>query len=170
MEINQAVVLVIGAAACLCDLRTKHIPNLLTFGGAALAAGYALFTHGFGGLLGSLAGWLTGVAVFLPLFLLGGMGAGDVKLLACVGAWLGYGAALWVALYAAIAGGAMALVLSLATGYLGEALLNISMLLSHWRHNGLTPHPAMTLSSGRGPRLPYALPIAAGTLAVIWLG
>ena len=54
-----------------------------------------------GGLPGlglSLGGWLVGCALFLPWFLLRGMGAGDVKLLAALGAWLGPRDALWIAL------------------------------------------------------------------------
>jgi prepilin peptidase CpaA len=170
IDTSQVIVLILAAVACWYDLRTKHIPNLLTLGGAALALIYSLLLHGAGGLLISLGGWLTGVALFLPFFVLGGMGAGDVKLVGCLGAWLGPGTALWVALYSMIAGGAMALALALATGYLGEAMLNVLMLLGHWRKAGLKPLPALTLAgASRGPRLPYALPIAAGALAAIWL-
>jgi prepilin peptidase CpaA len=170
LDTSQVIVLILAAIACWFDLRTRHIPNLLTFGGAALALIYSLFSHGAAGLFISLGGWLTGVALFLPFFLLGGMGAGDVKLIGCIGAWLGPEAAFWVALYSMIAGGVMALALALATGYLGEALLNVFMLLGHWRKAGLKPLPALTLAgTSRGPRLPYALPIAAGTLAVFWL-
>jgi prepilin peptidase CpaA len=170
LDTSQVIVLILAAIACWYDLRTRNIPNPLTFGGAALALIYSLLTHGAAGLLTSLGGWLTGVALFFPFFMLGGMGAGDVKLVGCLGAWLGPEAALWVALYSMIAGGAMALALALATGYLGEALLNVFMLLGHWRKAGLKPHPSLTLAgSSRGPRLPYALPIAAGALAAIWL-
>jgi prepilin peptidase CpaA len=97
------------------------------------------------------------------------MGAGDVKLLACLGAWLGPAATVYAALYASVAGGAMALALALATGYMGEALLNVRMLLGHFVKSGLKPLPAVTLQGARGPRLPYALPIAAGAVAAIWL-
>jgi prepilin peptidase CpaA len=170
MDTSQVSALILAAIACWYDLRTKHIPNLLTFGGAGLALVYSLLFHGAGGLAISLGGWLTGVALLLPFFLLGGMGAGDVKLVGCLGAWLGPAGALWTALYAMIAGGAMAVALALATGYLGEAMLNVMMLLGHWRKAGLKPHPSLTLAgSSRGPRLPYALPIAAGALAAIWL-
>jgi len=88
MQISHVMALVLGGLACVCDLRTRRIPNVLTFGGAAVALGYALASRGFGGLLTSLEGWGVGLALFLPMFLLGGMGAGDVKLLACLGAWV----------------------------------------------------------------------------------
>lgn len=165
---GQIVALLIGALACWFDVRTRHIPNLLTFGGAALALGYSLVTGGPGGLLSSALGWLAGAALFLPFFVLGGMGAGDVKLAACLGAWLGPMAAVFVDLYAALAGGVMALALALATGYLRQALTNVWLLLAHWRVVGIRPLAELTLEGSRGPRLPYALPIAAGAVAAIW--
>jgi prepilin peptidase CpaA len=168
MGITQAIVLILGAIACWCDVRTKRIPNLLTLGGAALAIGYSVGTQGIGGLVPSLGGWLTGAVLFLPMYLLGGMGAGDVKLLACLGAWLGPQTALFVALYASIAGGVMALIVSIATGYLRVATRNLWLLLAHWRVVGVRPLAELTLEGSRGPRLPYALPITAGAAAAIW--
>lgn len=162
------MVLILGAMACWFDLRTRRIPNSLTFGGAAFALAYAFAVHGMRGLLVSSGGWLTGVAIFLPLFLLGGMGAGDIKLLACFGAWLGPRAALWIAIYAALVGGVLALAMALATGYLGQAGRNIMVLLAHWRSAGLKPVPGLTLEGSSGPRLPYAVPIAAGAVAAMW--
>ena len=169
MATDQVAVLILGGIACVCDLRTKRIPNLLTFGGAALAVAYSVFAFGVAGLQMSVGGWMTGAALFLPMFALGGMGAGDVKLAACLGAWLGPMASLFVALYSALAGGVMALAIALATGYFRQAVHNVWLLLAHWRVVGLRPLPELTLAGSRGPRLPFALPIAAGALAAIWL-
>ena len=168
MGINHVVVVGLGAVACLCDLRTRRIPNLLTFGGAALAFVYSLFAFGAAGLLSSMGGWLIGAALFFPMFALGGMGAGDVKLAACFGAWLGPAASLYIALYSALAGGVMALGVALATGYFKTAVHNVWLLLAHWRVVGIRPLPELTLEGSRGPRLPFALPIVAGALAAIW--
>jgi prepilin peptidase CpaA len=169
MATNQAVVLILGGIACVCDLRTRRIPNLLTFGGAAFAVVYSLVVSGTAGLVTSVGGWITGLALFLPMFALGGMGAGDVKLAACLGAWLGPLATLFVALYAALAGGVMAVGLALATGYFRQAMRNVWLLLAHWRVVGLRPLPELTLEGSRGPRLPFAVPIAIGAVAAIWL-
>ena len=169
LETGQVVAIALGVVASVCDLRSRRIPNLLTFGGAAAALLFSVVSHGAAGLWTSLGGWCAGLALFLPFWLLGGMGAGDVKLLACLGAWLGPGATLYAALYASVAGGAMAIVMALATGYMGEALLNVQMLLGHFFKSGLKPLPAVTLQGARGPRLPYALPIAVGAVAAIWL-
>jgi prepilin peptidase CpaA len=169
LQLPELVLLLVVAAACVSDLRTRRIPNLLTFGGAALAVFYAGAAHGLAGLAHAVGGWATGLVIFLPLFLLGGLGAGDVKLMACIGAWLGPAQALWTALYAALAGGVAAIVVALATGYMRTAVDNLYLLLVHFRIAGIRPHPEMTLERGKGPRLPYALPIAAGVVAALWL-
>lgn len=161
--------LVIAASACATDIRTKRIPNELTLGGAALALIYVGFTDGLRGATTGVLGWGTGFAVFLPFYLLGGMGAGDVKLVACLGAWLGPVAALWTALYAALAGGVMAVVVALASGYFRAAMRNVADLLVYFRVAGVRPHPVLTLERSKGPRLPYALPITAGAIAAMWL-
>jgi prepilin peptidase CpaA len=114
-------------------------------------------------------GWALGLALFLPMFLLGGMGAGDVKLLACLGAWLGPQETFWMAIYAMIAGGVMAIGVALATGYTRQAVSNVWRLLKYWRVMGVRPLPELTLATARGPRLPYAIPIAAGAVAAIWM-
>jgi hypothetical protein len=88
--------------------------------------------------------------------------------MACVGAWLGPVAAAWVALYASMAGGVMALATALATGYLRQAVDNTMMLVMFWRTAGIQPLPELTLGEARGPRLPYALPIAVGVAAAMW--
>jgi prepilin peptidase CpaA len=141
----------------------------LTFG-AALAA-FVVFaaTGGLAGLFTSLAGWLVGCLVFLPIFLLRGMGGGDVKLMAALGAWVGPGLVVWVALYAAVAGGVLAVAVTLYTGYLRTMVRNVWNLLMFWRVAGVQPHPELTLATAAGPRLPYAFPIMAGAVAALWL-
>ena len=80
---------VLAAVACLADLGWRRIPNVVTFGGAALALVTAAATGGVSAFGLAAGGWLVGLLLFLPLFALGGLGAGDVKLLAALGAWLG---------------------------------------------------------------------------------
>jgi prepilin peptidase CpaA len=163
------VALVIGLAACVTDVRTRRIPNLLTFGAAALGLVAHSAFSGFDGFLTGAAGWLAGAGLFLPFFLLGGMGAGDVKLLAALGAWLGPRDAFWLAVYASLAGGAMAIAVALAHGYLRTAFGNVYRLLAYWCLVGPRPLPTMTLERTEGPRLAYALPIFAGTVTTLWL-
>ena len=164
-----AMALLIVLAACVFDLRTRRIPNLLTLGGSFAGVLTSGVLHGLPGAGLSLAGWAVGLGLFLPLFMLRGLGAGDVKLLACAGAWLGPVGVLWAALFTAIAGGVMALVVAGWAGYLRRAFSNLRLLLTHWAIVGIQPLPALTLQGAHGPRLAYALPIAAGVLVTLWL-
>lgn len=163
--------LAVSAAGCVTDLTTRRIPNLLTFGAAATAIVYHGITGGWTGLGLALAGWAIAVAVWLPMFLLRGLGGGDIKLLGALGAWLGPEPAIWLALYAAVAGGVLALLVALRHGYAREAFSNVWGLLVYWRIAGLRPHPALSLDSRTAGtvRLPYALPIAAGLVMTLWL-
>ena len=165
----EGAALVIAGAACVTDLRTRRIPNVLTFGGAAVALIAGVAVKGLPGLLDAALGWLVGCAAFLPFFLLGGMGAGDVKLLAAIGAWLGPAGAFWTAIYGGLAGGPLAVGVALYRGYLNQSLMNLGLLLTFWRTSGIRPLPSLTLQSAAGPRLPYALPIAVGAAVVVWL-
>jgi prepilin peptidase CpaA len=165
----QLIALGLAAAACGCDLRTRRIPQVITLGGAVAGVLFHLGSGGWSGAGWSVAGWALGIAVFLAPFSLGGLGAGDVKLLGALGAWLGPGDVLWLALYAGVAGGVLAVAVSLVTGYFLRALTNVCLLVMHWRVNGVRPLPELTLEHGRGPRLAYAVPIFAGTMVRLWL-
>jgi prepilin peptidase CpaA len=169
MTVAQSAALAVALAACVTDLRMRRIPNVLTLGAALVGFGYHLLAGGWEGLLGSLAGWGLGLVLFLPLFALRGLGGGDVKLLAALGAWLGPGQTVWLALFTAIAGGPLALAVALSRGYLTRALKNVWALLMFWRVAGVQPHPTLTLDSPGTPRLPYAVPIAAGLVMTLWL-
>ena len=159
----------LGGLASVWDIRTRRIPNALTFGSACVAFAFFLASAGVPGFVLSVAGWLFGLALFLPFFLLGGMGAGDVKLLAAFGAWLGPSDVFWVAIYGGLAGGVLAVFVALGHGYLRRALRNLGSLLWYWRAVGVKPLPELTLEHAKGPRLAYALPITIGMVAALWL-
>jgi prepilin peptidase CpaA len=150
------------------DLRTRRIPNVLTFGAAAAAVIYGLLLDGSGGAGRAAAGWFVGALLFFPMFALRGMGAGDVKLLAALGAWLGPGDTVWLAIFASIAGGVMAVIVALFHGYLRQAFANVWLMLMHWRVAGIRPVPGVTLREGRAPRLAFAVPIAMGVVCTLW--
>ena len=168
MEVHHIAASVTCLAACVCDLRTRRIPNVLTFGTAGLGVVFHGLAGGLGAVGGSFAGWLLGAALLVPLFWLGGMGAGDVKLLAPLGAWVGPGDVVWVAFWSAVAGGAIGVPLALAHGYLREACRNILVLLRHWLVAGLRPLPEITLQRSLAPRLAYAVPMMAGLVVTLW--
>lgn len=167
--LKSAVVVSVGLVACVTDLRSRRIPNVLTFGAAAAALIYGAVSAGWSGVGTAALGWFVGAVVFIVPFALGGLGGGDVKLLAAMGAWLGPAGAFWLALYTGVAGGVMALVVALASGYFRKALSNVSLLLMHWRVFGLRPLNEVSLDGSAGPRLAYALPIFAGLVTTLWL-
>jgi prepilin peptidase CpaA len=169
MDAGRLIVLGVVGAGAVIDVRTHRLPNILTFGAAGLALIYAFATAGLHGLALSAAGWATGIGLFLPMFLLRGMGAGDVKLLGAVGGWLGPAGVLYAGLYSVLAGGVLALIVGARHGYLGKALANLWGLLMFWRTAGIQPLPGLTIDDAPGPRLAYGVAIAAGTCAAVWL-
>jgi prepilin peptidase CpaA len=139
------------AAACAHDLRARRIPNALVAAtlGTGLARAAAVSALGAGqavtlapGLAAALLGAALGLVAWLPLYALGVLGAGDVKLFAAAAAWLGPRGVLPASTCAAVAGGALALV---------------------W-----VVFRARTSARPRDQRLPYGVAIAAGVLVVAW--
>jgi prepilin peptidase CpaA len=168
---TQLLQLISTAGALLCagigsvhDLRERRIPNNVT--GPAIVAGLTLHTAtgGFRGMGdAALAGAIAG-AVALIFWFAGGMGAGDVKLMAAVGCIAGLGPLRLLLIATAIAGAMFALAVSLRHGRLRETLANVSALLLHHGRWGLKSHPDFNLDNPRALRLPFALPVAAGCL------
>jgi prepilin peptidase CpaA len=169
MDFYQIFALGIATVAAGWDLATRRIPNALTFGAALAALIVHAWVGGWSGLGMAALGWIAGMALFFPVFALGGMGAGDVKLMGALGAWLGPVAAAWVALYSGIAGGVLGLLVAASSGYLGTAITNVYSMLMYWRVVGLKPAPELTLATHHGPRLAYAVPILAGLMVTVWL-
>jgi prepilin peptidase CpaA len=168
MEFRFVAAISVAVIAVVFDVRSGRIPNALTFGGALAALVYAFAAGGATGVFQASAGWVIGAALFFPFFALGGMGAGDVKLLAALGAWLGPAEAVWLAMFASIAGGVLGVAVALSRGYLRQALSNVWLMLTHWRVTGLRPVDGLTLRDTKGPRLAYAIPITIGVLCTLW--
>jgi len=109
MNAQVWIAILVGLAATIDDLARRQISNWICV--AALAAGFAwqMGQSGWMGAAYALAGTAAGFAVFLIFYVLGGMGGGDVKLMAGFGALLGAGGVMWAALLIAAVGGIMAL-------------------------------------------------------------
>jgi prepilin peptidase CpaA len=167
------------AAACWTDVRTRRIPNRLvllgTLAGLALntllppGAGLLSTAPGGLGLSNALGGCALGLAALLPLYLLRTMGAGDVKLMAMTGAFLGPGATLGAVLMTLLAGGILALALASWQRVLPVVLANARALITHTMISALAGqrmHAGMLPTAGT---LPYALAITAGSVLQVLL-
>jgi len=168
MAVHDTVAVGVALVACVWDLHSRRIPNLLTFGAASAALIVSTSATGWSGLGSSMGGWLLATALWLPLYALGGMGAGDVKLLAAIGAWLGPVNVFHAAVYAGIAGGILAVAVAVTRGCVRQTWSNVQLLILHWRVAGFTPQAQLTLETATSPRLAYAVPILVGTMVAIW--
>ena len=162
------------------DVRARRIPNAIVFPGALAAlalhallpAGEGLFSTPMGGLgiASALGGLALGLAALLPMYALRLMGAGDVKLLAMVGAFAGAGQILTIALVTLVAGGVLALAFAAWQGTLRRVLGNACQMMVFSGLTALTGSIAVAPADAASGRLPYALAIAAATVAcVLWM-
>jgi prepilin peptidase CpaA len=167
---SALAIAIVGVAACVWDLRTQRIPNVLTLSAAVAAIAFHAATTGWSGAGFSVSGWLVGTLLFFPFFAVRGMGAGDVKLLAAFGAWLGPSDVLYVAIATAIIGALFALALIIARHRTQKTITHMSAMLSSWAVDGVRALPGLTLAEPSRLALCYSLPITAGALVTIWFG
>jgi prepilin peptidase CpaA len=148
--------------AAVWDIRFKRIPNWLTFPSMIVALSYYVIVGGIEGLLFSLQGAMVGMAILIIPYFMRGMGAGDVKLVGVVGAFLGVGKVVLALLWTALVGGLYAIV-----------LLIYCVCLKR------TPHPSLSAvcpykgseevlspsgATVKRPSLCYGVAIAIGTM------
>jgi prepilin peptidase CpaA len=159
--------------AAIIDGRSLRVPNWLT--AHFLLGGwiYAYLTGGGSLLLWSIAGAAVGLVSLLPLYAIGGMGAGDVKLMAGLGAWIGPVFTGWAFLSTAMAGGLMGLAMM---AWSGELVRHAAMIHVIGREVLTVRDPVVLseLAARRKPTmllLPYGIPIAVGTITYLaWAG
>jgi prepilin peptidase CpaA len=158
------------AGAVWNDVAHRRIPNALVIAGLVVALPLSLAPAGIG--LGSaLGGMAGGFALLLPLHVLRIMGAGDVKLMAAVGAFTGFPGVVTAVLITLLAGGALSIAWALGLGRLRQVVHNVraGVLLSMAdvaNHSLLRAGSLPTIEA----RIPYAVAIAAGAAAQAWLG
>ena len=100
---------VVASAGAVADVRSRRIPNRLTLTAIAAALLVRMMLGGWVEVKSGVLGILVASGAFFLIFLLQGIGAGDVKLMAAVGAWAGSGYAVQVLVAAMMAGGVLAL-------------------------------------------------------------
>lgn len=181
--------LMVVAVATFTDLRSRRIPNWLVLpflaAGVAVspwrkdwtgagdgfwpASGHGMGWHGLGrfgwhGLGQSFAGLGLGILIYGALFWVGGMGAGDVKLCAAIGAWIGPSQLFFSLILTSLIGGVMALVWAALGGFLTELFTGTGDLMFDWRKRGMCADPEQTPAKSLKRKMPYAPAIAIGTL------
>lgn len=156
------------------DVTSRRIPNRLTYPAilAALLVRFGFF--GWRGLLEGLLGFLFCGGIFLLLFVIHAMGGGDVKLMAAVGAWVGYHHSLLALIVCALAGGVIALGYVIVLKRYKTTVTNVGSLVKFHAASGLRQNPNLNLSTANAVRMPYGVAIAAGAvgtlLSTVWKG
>ena len=157
--LSLAIVLAGTGVGAVIDVRTRRVPNVVTL--SLAATGFLVAAAGLGpiGPAAALAGFAVGLALMLPGYLMGGTGAGDVKLLAAAGTLLGPTVTLWAFAFTLIAGGAIALLIAAVRGRLWVTWWRTVDLI---RTGGANSGDIRAV--GEGNRFAYAPAIAAGVL------
>jgi prepilin peptidase CpaA len=171
------IVVFVGASvAAISDVVQYRVRNSLTFPLIATGLAYHLLFQGWPGLTTSVGGMLVGLGILIAPWLLGLMGAGDVKLLAAVGAWLGTTATVVTFVVASAATGLYAVVLIVYRGKFRESLLTMKVILYRFVALGTylgKEDMVEKLSNGPDRRLrviPFAAMVPLGIVAVLfWL-
>ncbi len=170
------VVLLASMVAAFTDVWKFKVYNVLTIPLLVSGLFYNAVVGGWVGLLNSGLGLLFGFTILLLFYMVGGMGAGDVKLMAAIGAWLGMPLTLCVFIASAIAGGIYAVVLMLlmsgVEGMMTEMYIMIHRMKTFSRH--LIPDTRIETEVRRDDRrkrlIPYAMMVSVGVVATfLWL-
>jgi prepilin peptidase CpaA len=170
----QAVLLLVVVTGAVFDARYRRIPNWLVLTGLVLGIGLNTFLFEWRGLRLSLLGLGLAFLIYFPLYLLRGMGAGDVKLMASIGSMVG--AANWFAIFiiTAVLGGIAALALLLSRNQLRRGLANVGVLLVELLsfRPPYARNEELDLASAKSMKLPHGVVIAWGSvlfLAAAWI-
>lgn len=156
------------AIASVYDIRTRRIPNWLI----VVGLGSSLFYQAISGYGYGFTFWLIGLSAgfffFVPLYVMRAMGAGDVKLMAAVGSFVGGIAAFQTVLLTLLAGGALALLVMLWNRSWKLVFENISLMTANITMAAMTRHlPKAEVPVKSAGNLPYGVAIAVGTLLYI---
>lgn len=147
------------------DLARRRIPNYLTLGGALAGLGFQAGWRGWPGLLDGVGGMVLGLGLLLWPYLKGGMGAGDVKGLAALGAWLGLANTIWLFIYMGLSGGVIILALLARQGRLRGRLKQGAIQLANWVLCQSRPEIPARGEPGR-LEIPYGAALALGMIVL----
>ncbi len=159
--------LLVVLVAAVYDVRYRRIPNWLSLTGVVFGLAMNTFLYeGWPGLRLSLIGLAVGFGVYFFLYMLRAMGAGDVKLMAAVGAIVGWQDWFGTFLITAMIGGLMALILVATKGRVKKTFWNVGFIISEMK-SGRPAYMKKEELDVRNPRalgLPHGAVIAVGTI------
>ncbi len=172
MDLSAVGLVLTVAFAAAFDVGTRRIPNFITVGGVAVALVLRLSSGGVDALVGGLLGALLAFLLTFPLFMLKGMGGGDVKLLTAVGAFLGPYSTFVALLATALVGGVLAVVVSFRRKRLGSSLsgtVTVVKGLALKAVSGGEVDAVPTLETRNAVTVPYGVAIAVGAvIGLLW--
>ncbi|MET0656794.1 MAG: A24 family peptidase [Steroidobacteraceae bacterium] len=164
MHLHSTVLIAYVLSIALIDMRTHRIPNVISAAALAAAFTVSLATGGAGALADALVGMLAGLLIFLPFYLVRAFGAGDVKAMAVVGAFLGFESTLAASATTLIVGAVIGLGVMLKNAPSARSVMARILGTAF----ALTSGQRMEVSAGRDiQRFPYGVAIAIGTLIVV---
>jgi Flp pilus assembly protein protease CpaA len=173
--IHLVLPLVLSLWMAWSDLKGRRIPNYLTLGCLLAGLGYQLGSNGLTGLIDGLLGMALGFGLLIFCYVKGGMGAGDVKALVALGAWLGLWPTLHLFIYMACAGLLLIVVVLWQRGLLWDRLrqvpdylLNLILLRPHGRETRAVAPDSRQPS--KSEQIPYAVALAIGMAIICWRG
>jgi prepilin peptidase CpaA len=161
---------VILIVASWIDLKQHRIPNILTLTVLIAGISFQILLNGWEGLIDSLGGLAVGLLILMPFYIKGGMGAGDVKLMAAAGAFLGVKGALLAVGLALFAGSVMGIFLLVILGGIKAAMHRYYATLKQLLYTSnislsYIPPPS---DEAAAVKFPYASAICVGTIAAMW--
>lgn len=161
--LSTSVLIFLGIAV-ITDLRDHRISNILVLAGLISSAVIQSWLYGFSGMTVWLIGLAVGLVIFLPLYAFSGMAAGDVKLMAMVGSFLGPVAAFWAAALTLIVGSVLGVLVLLYKKQL------VRFIQRYWAMTSLRTYIQPQADDAARQRFPYAIAILLGTLtSIFWL-
>ena len=174
--IGWGVVIAACCYAVTVDVRVRKIPNKLTFPLWAAGVVWWFATAGFSGLGEAFGGMAVAGLPFFLLWMIGGGGAGDAKMMFAIGAWLGIDNAFIAAVSVGVAGGILSLAYAIGHGRLVISLLNTAWMTLTLPFvllgpGGISDRRKLMPPSGDQPlKTPYSAAMLAGTCAaLVWV-
>ncbi|MCE5309342.1 MAG: A24 family peptidase [Acidobacteriales bacterium] len=169
--VPTVLLLTVSLTAAVYDFRFRRIPNWLSVTGALAGLAVNSWIAGLAGLKASAMGLGIAFGIYFVLYLLRAMGAGDVKLMAALGAIAGPDGWIWIFLLACILGGVIAIVLLLTKGRVATTLWNVGFILkelSQFRAPYMK-REELDVHNPKAVTLPHGVSIALGVLVFVVL-